>query len=159
MSTLITLQPCYRYIGDCLLSMYVPTHWTMYCFCLMRFLLSRQIREMTFSVWNGPLDHVGRISSLTGTTVVLHAGSELCKCQDRKSFYNRIYRCILLCSIPSCLCFFLPFSWSIQAWYDACVSLSLRRIAPQHHLLLHLHPNPIVRVQAHIFFFVSEMVI
>ena len=32
------------------------------------------------------------------------------------------------------------------------VSLCRLRIAPQHHLQLHLHPNPIVRVQAHIFF-------
>jgi len=157
-STLITLQPCYRYIGDCLLSMYVPTHWTMYCFCLMRFLLSRQIREMTFSVWYGPLDHVGRISSLTGTTVVLHAGSELCKCQDRKSFYNRIYRCILLCSIPSCLCFFLPFSWSIQAWYDACVSLSLTYCSTAPFTAPFTPKSDCEGAGSH-FLFVSEMVI
>ena len=102
-----------------------------YCFSLMRFPLARQICGMTFRVWYGPLDHVGRVS--TPMRMGYYCGAS-CKPrtvqmsgQEARSLV--IFWHILWCSIPSCLSIFLPFSWSIQTCYDACVSVSPSGIA------------------------------
>ena len=97
-----TLYPCFRYIGKCLLSVYVSAHWTMYC--LMRFLLS--VIWHSCLIWSIWFCWLCRYSKTRGFLLWCFMQAQNCsnvRPGGRKSFC----RLILSCSILSLLLYSL----------------------------------------------------